>query len=250
MVPRKDKLNYIFDLLDKQWDVGELGTVFRLCIDRAIDFPHTGTVRVEDIQKSAKTAIGTHVEVALRRLSGLPHGPTLDLILPDGTEVDIKWSTGQRCKPGVSWMIPTETFGHFAIIATAWDCPGSSFFSLGLIGIEPDGSNLNAPNKDQKRGIPKATLESAMWFYRIEAMPNNIFLSQSDEEVAEVYAAPAGVQRMARALKLFGDISAEQIQLFDTPDPLRRLPEIREVLSQSQLSVSVDSDGTWHSFPK
>jgi len=244
------KLDYIFNLLARPWDDRELGIIFRHCLDRAIDFPNTGTIRVEDIEKSAKTAIGTHVEVALRKLSGLPHGPTLDLILPDETQVDIKWSTGQRCKPGVSWMIPTETFGHYAAIATAWDCPETSFFSLGFIGIEPDGSNLSAPNKDQKRGIPKSTRESAMWLYRNEEMPRNILLSKSDEEIAEIYAASAGVQRMAKALKLFGSLTAMQIKLFDTIAPLLKLPEVREILSQDHFNVGVDTDGTWHSSPK
>jgi len=249
-MPTTAGLDYLSNLLASKWDDKQLGTIFRLCLDRAIDFPNTGTVRVEDIEKSAKTAIGTHVEVALRKLSGFPHGPTLDLVLPDETEVDIKWSTGQRCKPGGAWMIPTETFGHYVAITTAWDCPEASFFSLGFLGVEVGGTNLSAPNKDQKRGIPKSTRESALWLYRNKEMPRNILLSKSDDQVAEVYSVPAGAQRMAKALTLFGVITAAQITLFDTPEPIHRLPEIREVLSQVRLNVDVDDHGTWRSSPK
>ena len=243
------ELDYLYSFAIRAWKPAPLGRLFRHCLDRAIDFPATGVVRVEDIQKAAKTAIGTHVEVGLRNLIGLPHGAKLDLLFPNGVEADIKWSTGQNGKPGNSFMIPTETFGHFAFLATAWDTPGASFFSLGLISIDPDGENLSAPNKDKKRGIPKRTLDKARWLYQRNPMPANIFLSQPEADLQRVFDAQAGLPRMLMALKTFGAISAEQMLLFDVPEPSHRIPELVELLAEEQYRLEVDSDFVWRCLP-
>lgn len=246
---REAELDYLYETAMRSWKAEALGSLFRKCLDRAIDFPATGAVKVEDIPKSAKTAIGTHVEVGLRKLIDLPHGQVLDLVFPNGLEVDIKWSTGQQGKAGSSFMIPTETFGHFAFLATAWDKSEGSYFDLGLIEIKVDGSNLTAPNKDQKRGVPRRTLDSARWLYRNQTMPANILLSRPEEETRYIFEAEPGLPRMVRALKVFKSISAEQMLLFDTPDPMRRIPEIQDSLAEENYRLEVNSDFVWLCLP-
>ena len=240
-----DSLEYLRISLTRYWTAASVGSALRRCLDQAIDFPNTGFQRVEQIEKSAKTAIGTQVEVSLRNLTDFPHGDRLDLRLPNGGEADIKWSTGQGGKTGTSWMVPTEAFGFPVILVSAWDTPGASYFSIGLLNVDADGGNLSKPNKDQKQGVPKATQREALWIFWEEEMPRNILLDATEESLAKIHSNPPGVLRMAEALTVFPSLSVNELAIFDEPDPEHRYEAVKSHLRGRSMSLGRDDRGQW-----
>jgi hypothetical protein len=85
------------------------GESLRRSLDEVIDCQRTGRYRVEQLEKTEKTYIGTKVEIVLRFAFELPRGGTLDNLIA-GHEVDTKFSlTGQ-------WMIPREAVDQLCLV--------------------------------------------------------------------------------------------------------------------------------------
>ena len=224
----------------------DFGVALRGVLDRAIDSARTDRFCVEELQKSEKTAVGTQVEIAVRDVFGLSSGDVLDVEV-DGVDVDVKWSTGVGGLPGSAWMIPTETFGHHVLLLTAWETAVGSFFSAGVLHVAADGSNLGAPNKDRKRGVPKATRDRQVrWVLDSFPMPGNFLLSLSDDARCRVLGAPAGPERIAAALSVSSvPLSDYQVALLDVPNPVSRLVEVQGLLSGSGAVPFRDVNGFW-----
>lgn len=224
----------------------DFGSELRSVIDRSIDSARTGRFCLEELQKSEKTAVGTQVEIAVRDAFGLSHGSALDLDV-GGLDVDVKWSTGLNGSPGSAWMIPTESFGHHVLLLTAWETAAGSFFSAGVLHVAADGSNLGSPNKDQKRGVPKATRDRQVrWIIDAAPMPANFLLSLPAEARHQVLSAAAGPERIAAALSVSPvPLSDYQVALLDVPNPVSRLVEVQGLLSGSGAVPFRDVNGFW-----
>src|SRR5262245_40195845 len=78
--------------------------LIRQCIDGVINTPDTGRRTISELQNSAKTYIGTQIEIALRKALKIPRSSKLDVVLA-GRDVDVKSSLFGR------WMIPPQAIG-------------------------------------------------------------------------------------------------------------------------------------------
>lgn len=249
-VCKKDKeLKEVALFLQSNVTSSQLGPVLRAALDAAINSSITGRYRIDDLQQSEKTAIGTQVEIAFRNLLEVDRGQVLDLLIGN-TEVDVKWSTGNESGPGKSWMLPTEAFGRIVCLITAWDTPSGSYFSLGLLRANKNARNLTAPNKDKKRGLLKATREKQVWWlFENEEMPGNVLMGLTAFEREQVLSEPAGEARMVSALRFLSAITNDQMKLLDVPEPHRRFTEVQEKMKVHGHSVALRPDGSWESVP-
>jgi hypothetical protein len=225
-----------------------LGPLLRDCLDRAIDGGRTGRFVVDDVQQSAKTAIGTDVEIAVRNAMGVPKGAVLDLLV-DGIETDVKWSTGSKGSPGQAWMIPDEALGRIVLLVTAYDTPGASYFAAGLLRVPADGSGLSAPNKDNKRGLKAATREqSVLWLHKQTPMPANFVLSLPEDVRQAVLAASGGSARIETAVRLVRPgtvLTTQDILTMDVPDPVARMHHLARQFASGATSVKQTAEGRW-----
>ena len=231
-----------------------LGILLRSVLDRAIDSSRTNRVSIADLTQSAKTALGTEVEVAIREALGAPKGFRLDLLLA-GVEVDVKCSFAVE-RPGTSWMIPEEALGHIVILITAWDTHEGSFYRLGWWRAPADASGLSAPNKDRKRGLLKKTRdELVQWTVPASGspalpgypMPRNLLLTLSEETRSDILAAPAGPERVATAFRLLPGVALTRSELLtlDVPDLEARIAATKTLLASEGIKVQKIAEGTW-----
>ena len=129
-----------------------IGEGLRRSFDEVIDGPRTGRFRIEQLEKTEKTYIGTKVEIVLRNELELPRGHVLDNLIAD-VEVDTKFSlTG-------SWMIPREALNQICLLVSGDD--NRARFSVGLLRMHPsmltDGSN-----QDSKKTVSAAGKNSQL----------------------------------------------------------------------------------------
>jgi len=103
-------LQAVVDFFKTRGDlVDVIGNALRQSFDEVIDGPRTGRYRIEELEKTEKTYIGTKVEIILRNELTLPRGVVLDNLI-SGHEVDTKFSlTGD-------WMIPREAVGQICLL--------------------------------------------------------------------------------------------------------------------------------------
>ena len=122
-------LQAVIDFFKARADLVEVvGNALRQSFDEVIDGPRTGRYRIEELEKTEKTYIGTKVEIILRNELALPRGAVLDNLI-SGHEVDTKFSlTG-------NWMIPREAVGQICLLLEGSDNAG--IFSLGLLRMVP-----------------------------------------------------------------------------------------------------------------
>lgn len=224
----------------------QIGQLLREVLDRAIDSGRTNRITIADLDKSAKTAVGTEVEVALREVIRVPRGRVLDLVL-DGVEVDVKWS-GAVGKEGNSWMIPEEALGGIVILTSAWDTPEGSRYTLGWLRVPADGKGLAKPNKDSKRSILKATLnDQVLWVSRGREMPRNLLLTLEPKIREQVMAQPAGEKRIREAFRLLRGttITRQEVLTLDVADPTRRVQDLMVPLREEGISVIPSGADAW-----
>lgn len=177
----------------------EFPLLIRRAIDEVIDTPRTGRLKLEELEKTEKTYIGTKIEIIVREFLGLPKG-RLDLKI-DGLDVDIKNTIGNN------WMIPTEAIGKPCILVASDEA--SAFCYLGVIVAHMEYLTASQ-NKDEKRSISADGFKDIYWILREHPYAPN-FWSQVKEETAHYVIDMNGTGGAERLRRLFTSIQGVPI---------------------------------------
>lgn len=200
-----------------------IGNSLRQAFDEVIDGPRTGRYRIEELEKTEKTYIGTKVEIVLRNILNLKRGAYLDNSI-SGHEVDTKFSLTN------GWMIPREAVGQICLLIGGNDNSGK--FSVGLLRMTPD-KLTNKGNRDGKKSVSAAGKKHIRWIIPSHTIPRNFILDMPAEIRAHIFAKKSGVQRM-RALftcmtnQIIPRIAIEQVA--QQKDALKRARETKKIL--------------------
>jgi len=202
----------------------------RQAFDEVIDGPRTGRFKIEQLEKTEKTYIGTKVEIILRTILSLPRGMVLDNSIC-GHEVDTKFSlTG-------AWMIPREAIDHICMLIKANDNSGT--FSVGL--LRTTLNNLtDGSNQDGKRSVSSLGKSNITWIIENGILPRNFLLDLSPEIREKIMSPKSGVQRI-RAL--FTNVTSQIIprtvieQVAQQKDALKRAREMKDILAENNYKI-------------
>ena len=207
-----------------------IGEGLRRSFDEVIDGPRTGRFRIEQLEKTEKTYIGTKVEIVLRNELALPRGHVLDNLIA-GVEVDTKFSlTG-------SWMIPREALHQICLLVSGDD--NSAKFSVGLLRMHPSMLTEGA-NQDSKKTVSAAGKKCITWLLHNKPMPRNFLLDLDSATRELIMSQTSGVQRIRQ---LFLNVTGQLIprtaieQVAQQKDPLRRARQMKDQLSAQGVQV-------------
>lgn len=170
-----------------------IGDILRNSLDEVIDMPRTNRFRLEELEKTEKTYIGTKVEIVFRDTFRLQKGRKLDLLV-EGNEVDVKNTIGRN------WTIPSEAVDEICILLNEDD--NSSSFSVGLIVCRDRVLNQGR-NRDGKRTISKQGKNEILWLVKEGSLPKNVFLHMDDSIRQEIFSPVGGSKRLANLFRNF-----------------------------------------------
>lgn len=217
-------------LLSKPALVETIGKALRQSFDEVIDGPRTGRYKIEQLEKTEKTYIGTKVEIVLRKELELERGEILDNFIC-GHEVDTKFSISGN------WMIPREAFGHICLLVSAND--NNSTFNVGLLCMTPEVLTSGS-NQDGKKSVSAYGKARILWVIEKATMPANLLLNLDDDIRQRIMSQSSGVQRMK---ELFRNVTGEIIprtaieQVAQQKDPLRRARQMKGSLEGEGIEV-------------
>lgn len=206
-----------------------VGRVLRQAFDEVIDGRRTGRYKVEELEKTEKTYIGTKVEIILRDELGLERGSKLDNCIA-GYEVDTKFSLAEK------WMIPPESFQKMCLLVTGDDNRARCKLGLARMhrSVLRDGGN-----RDRKKQLSAAGRKQIFWLVRAP-MPPNFMLRLRAVTRDAIHAAPSG---RARVQELFRRVTRRCIprsvveQVARQRDPLKRAREAKVILAREGFLV-------------
>jgi hypothetical protein len=209
---------------------GLIGDGLRRAFDEVIDGPRTGRYKIEDLEKTEKTYIGTKVEIVIRNALNLHRGQLLDNLVC-GHEVDTKFSLSG------GWMIPREAVAQLCLLVQGNDNSGQ--FSVGLLRMASDVLTVGA-NQDQKRSVSAAGKQRIRWILQGAPMPRNFILDLDDDIRALVLSASSGRQRIRT---LFENVTGRLIprsailQVAQQKDSLKRAREAKALMAAEGYKV-------------
>lgn len=208
----------------------KVGSALRQALDEVIDGVRTGRWKVELLEKTEKTYIGTKVEIILRDLFSLPRGEKLDIRV-NGSEVDIKWTIRG------AWMIPQEAINELCLVVTADD--NKSVFSIGLIrASEPILSKSR--NRDKKRSL-RVSNENIKWMARNSPLPINLLLHLDATVRDQIFVDhKSGQKRINQLFRLVQNqiITRTVIEtVAQQKDPLKRVRDARIKLDEEGIMI-------------
>ncbi len=210
--------------------VDVIGRALRQSFDEVIDGPRTGRYRIEELEKTEKTYIGTKVEIILRNELALPRGSVLDNLI-EGHEVDTKFSlTG-------NWMIPREAVGQICLLVEGSDNAGT--FSVGLLRMVPLVLT-NGANQDGKKSVSAVGKTSIQWLIRNEVLPPNFLLRLPDDVRSRIMSRSSGVQRVKELFVSVTDVIIPRTaieQVARQKDPLKRARAMKAALVADGFKV-------------
>jgi len=202
----------------------------RKAFDEVIDGPRTGRFRIEQLEKTEKTYIGTKVEIVIRSELELERGRVLDNLIC-GHEVDTKFSLKG------AWMIPREAVGQLCLVIKASD--NSGIFSVGLIRAEQAVLTTGA-NQDGKKSLSAAGKQRIHWLIARANMQANVLLALTDENRNRILSPSSGMQRVRELFLAVNDrfIPREVVaQVAQQKDPMRRARQMKAKLLEEGLVV-------------
>ncbi len=168
----------------------EFPKMIRKALDEVIDTPRSGRLRLDQIEKTEKTYIGTKIEILFRNFIGFPKG-ILDLNI-DGMDVDIKNTvTG-------NWMIPQEAFGKPCILISADE--KKALCNLGIFVAWPEYLSKGT-NRDKKKSIPKSNFKYIHWLLFEQPYPKNIWEDADPLKVKKIFKPEGGTERLVQLFK-------------------------------------------------
>lgn len=210
-------------LLAKHDFAGTIGRALRRAFDEVIDGPRTGRYRIEELEKTEKTYIGTKVEIVLRSELELHRGHVLDNLIM-GHEVDTKFSLSG------DWMIPREAINKICLLMSGNDNSGS--YEVGLLRMSEDVLTKGA-NQDGKKSVSAFGRGNILWLAKGK-MPRNFLLDIPDSIRSRIMDQPNGMQRVSA---LFQNVTGQIIprtaieQVARQKDPMRRARQMKEHLA-------------------
>jgi len=217
-------LEEVFDALRSDPSfASNVGSALRTALDEVIDGPRTGRFKVDQLEKTEKTYIGTKVEIVLRAVLKLDRGNVLDNLIA-GHEVDTKFTIKR------DWMIPSEAVGHICMLVRADDKSGA--FEVGLIRATPEVLRAGL-NRDSKHSISADGRSKIRWLAQ-GTMPPNLMLGLTDEIRTHILSQPSGRQRMrALLMNVTGKLISREVleQVAQQRDPMRRGREMKKELA-------------------
>lgn len=216
-------------LLAKPDLLGIVGRAIRKSFDEVIDGPRTGRYRIEQLEKTEKTYIGTKVEIVLRAGLELERGRVLDNLIANH-EVDTKFTVGS------TWTIPQEAFEKLCLLVTGDDNTGMC--KIGLLRMTSEVLN-NGENRDGKKSVSALGKTRITWLAQ-GPMPRNFMLSLPEVEREIIMSAPSG----KKAIKaLFQNATGRLIprsvieQVAQQKDSLKRAREAKAILATEGIQV-------------
>lgn len=228
--PNDQALCEVRDFLCGRPDLlGIVGRAIRKSFDEVIDGPRTGRYRIEQLEKTEKTYIGTKVEIVLRTELGLERGHLLDNLIR-GHEVDTKFTVGS------TWMIPREAINQLCLLATGDDNNGRC--GLGILRMVPEVLT-NGANQDGKKSVSALGRSQITWLAQ-GPMPRNFMLDLPDVARAMIMSAPSGRQAI---WELFRNATGRLIprsvieQVAQQKDSAKRARESKAVLAKEGIQV-------------
>lgn len=224
-------LSQVYGFLASKPDlIGIIGRGIRKAFDEVIDGPRTGRFRIEQLEKTEKTYIGTKVEIVLRAELELERGLILDNLIC-GHEVDTKFSISG------SWMIPREAVGQICLLVAGNDNTGR--FITGLLRMTDDVLTQGA-NQDGKRTVSAVGRRHIVWLADDSPMPRNFLLHLPHDVRDYIMRQPSGMQRVQA---LFQTVTGQIIprtaieQVAQQKDPMRRARQMKERLARENYHV-------------
>jgi hypothetical protein len=217
------------ELLAKPDLLGTVGRALRKSFDEVIDGPRTGRYRIEQLEKTEKTYIGTKVEIVLRTELALARGLILDNLIA-GHEVDTKFTVGG------TWMVPREAFGELCLLVKGSDNAGVC--GIGILRMVPSVLT-NGANQDGKKSVSAAGKAQIVWLAQ-GAMPRNFMLDLPDPARVAIMSAPSGKQAIAALFRnARGKIIPRGVieQVAQQRDPLKRAREAKAILAPEGIQV-------------
>jgi len=217
-------------LLSKSNFVEAIGQGLRKSFDEVIDGARTGRYRIEQLEKTEKTYIGTKVEILLRTELALERGNILDNLIVSH-EVDTKFSLSG------GWMIPREAIGRLCLLVQGDDNSGR--FSVGILRMLPTVLT-NGANQDGKKSVSAAGKLQIRWLVHSAPLPPNFLLHLPDEVRTRIMSQSSGLQRIA---ELFRSVTGQLIprtaitQVAQQHDPLRRARQMKDHLATEGFEI-------------
>jgi hypothetical protein len=206
-----------------------VGRAIRKSFDEVIDGPRTGRYKIEQLEKTEKTYIGTKIEIVLRAELELERGHTLDNLIV-GHEVDTKFTVGS------TWTIPEEAFEELCLVVTGSDNTGTC--GIGLLRMMPEVLN-NGTNRDGKKSVSKFGKTRITWL-ALGPMPRNFMLDLPAGAREAIMSAPSGKQAIKA---LFQNATGRLIprsvieQVAQQKDSLKRAREAKAILATEGIQV-------------
>ncbi len=196
--------------------VSGIARIIRESLDTVLMGPTSGRWRLDELEKTEKTYIGTRIEISIRSFLGVQKGKVLDLLI-DGHEVDIK------CTTRSGWMIPREAIGQICLLVMITD--STSKFSIGLVRASSDKLN-KGKNQDGKTSLSLDGRQAIVWLIRDQQYPANIFAKLSAIDRDEIFAEKRGTAALAMLFRKAQGvpISRSAVELLGSQkDPMKRI---------------------------
>lgn len=173
---------------------GHVGPAFRDLIrqgfDEVIDGPRTRRCRIDELEKTEKTYLGTKIEILVRSLFGGCRGEVLDLSICD-QEVDVKFSVSD------AWMIPPEATGHLCLLIYGRE--STQRFGVGLLRMIPE--HRGAENRDRKTSVSALGKQRIHWIAEGD-FPLNYLATLSEDDRQSVFAGASATDRVAQLARV------------------------------------------------
>jgi len=206
-----------------------VGRAIRRSFDEVIDAPRTGRYRIEQLEKTEKTYIGTKIEIVLRSELELARGDVLDNLI-SGHEVDTKFTIGS------TWMIPREAVGQLCLLVTGDDNIGQC--KIGLLRMLPEVLT-NGINQDGKKSVSAFGKNQITWLV-IGPMPRNFMLDLHETARGQIMSAKSGKQAIHALFRnATGQIIPRTVieQVAQQKDSAKRAREAKAVLANEGFQV-------------
>lgn len=208
-------------------------SLLRQAFDEVIDAPRTSRFTLGETEKTEKTYVGTKVEILIRNYLGVPKGSVLDMLI-DGTEIDIKNTTGR------DWMLPREVLGRPALLVRSSE--KTALCDIGVVICRPEYLRLST-NQDGKGQLSAAQHVNIWWILRQHPYPPNFWEVLSVADRNEIMTSKGGTNRIAALFeKVQGKpVSRQQVsalaQQHDYMKRIRRNGGARDVLAPKGIAL-------------
>ncbi|UWM76064.1 hypothetical protein N1937_02095 [Rhizobium sp. WSM4643] len=211
----------------------DVPVLIRQAFDEVIDAPRTSRFTLGETEKTEKTYVGTKVEILIRNYLGVPKGTVLDMLV-DGTEIDIKNTTGR------DWMLPREVLNRPALLVRSSE--KTALCDVGVVVCRPEYLRLST-NQDGKGQLLAAQHVNIWWILRQHPYPPNFWEVLSVADRNEIMSARGGTSRIAALFEKVQErpISRQQVsalaQQHDYMKRIRRNGGARDILAPRGIAL-------------